>query len=233
MGEINIANQAGRDALVNTRSVRAQIHVRWLDAENRQAQNVRLLKSTLECDVDALSQQFGSLKAVGQALLDGDPEVDSESTGSLLRDTSRVFVDPDRRIVHRVYRWEVVKTPDGEVRERRPRVIQPPNVTADVPLSWSGKMIKKSEACRRFVFANKMQLVHINGLTYDFLFGMAKELEERDSLMLLGAGPKGNQPLILRRGSTAYRGFLEGRTDGERYCLLLHMSNLEYKRPQS
>jgi hypothetical protein len=76
-----------------------------------------------------------------------------------------------------------------------------------------------------------VQLHHINGLTYDFLFGMAKELEAKNALMLLGAGPKSNQPLILRRGSTPYRGFLEGRTQGDKYCLILHFSNLELKAP--
>ena len=62
---------------------------------------------------------------------------------------------------------------------------------------------------------------------------LAKELEQRGSLMLLGAGPKSNQPLILRRGGTPYRGFLEGRTEGEKYCLMLHFSNLELKLPKS
>ena len=49
--------------------------------------------------------------------------------------------------------------------------------------------------------------------------------------MLLGAGPKSNQPLIFRRGGTPYRGFLEGRTQGDKYCLLLHYSNIELKAP--
>jgi hypothetical protein len=51
--------------------------------------------------------------------------------------------------------------------------------------------------------------------------------------MLLGAGPKSNQPLILRRGASPYRGFLEGRTDGEKYCLILHLSNLELRAPEA
>jgi hypothetical protein len=92
-------------------------------------------------------------------------------------------------------------------------------------------MIKKDEACRKFVFSSKLQIHHVNGLTYDFLYAMAKELAEQNSLMLLGAGPKSNQPLILRRGSTPHRGFLEGRTQGEKYCLVLHLSNLELKAP--
>jgi hypothetical protein len=61
---------------------------------------------------------------------------------------------------------------------------------------------------------------------------MARQLEAKDSLMLLGAGPKGNQPLILRRGGSPYRGFLEGRTQGDKYCLILHFSNLELKAPE-
>ena len=52
------------------------------------------------------------------------------------------------------------------------------------------------------------------------------------SLMMLGAGPRSNQPLVLRRGSTPYRGFLEGRVDGDRYCLILHLSNMELRSPE-
>ena len=98
-------------------------------------------------------------------------------------------------------------------------------------MRWSGVFINKDEACRKFVFVGKQQLVHVNGLTYDFLYAMAKELESKGSLMLLGAGPKSNQPLVFRRGGSPYRGFLEGRTQGEKYCLLLHYSNLELKAP--
>jgi hypothetical protein len=92
-------------------------------------------------------------------------------------------------------------------------------------------MFKKSDVFNKFVFVTKIQIVHVNGLTYDFLYGMAKELEEQKSLMLMGAGPKSTQPLVFMRGGTPYRGFLEGRTDGDRYCLILHLSNLELKAP--
>ena len=96
-------------------------------------------------------------------------------------------------------------------------------------MKWTGKLMKKTEVYNKFVFASKRQIMHVNGLTYDFLYGMAKELEDSQSLMLLGAGPKGNQPLVLTRGGQQYRGFLEGRTDGDKYCLILHLSNMELK----
>ncbi len=202
MPEINIANSAGRDAIVNMESVSTPLRVRWIDSRGRQARNVRILKSTIDHDYE-----------------------------------SRVYIDDAREMVHRIRQFEIVRNADGSLRERRPRDVAPQNVSSDAPLSWSGVFIKKSEVVRKFVFANKLQLMHINGLTYDFLYGMAKELEEKNSMMLRGAGLKNNQQnnqaLILRRGSVPYRGFLEGRTQSDRYVLLLHLSNLEMKAPEA
>lgn len=231
MPEISLCNDAGRDAAVTMESVFKPLRVRWIDGKGRQAQSVRILKSTLELDVAALSESHGELEEVSNALVSGDPEVDMEIVGTILANTSRVYVNPKRDIVHRVEQFEIVKNPDGSERERRSRELSVKNVSEQTPLKWTGVFIKREEAVRKFLFSNKLQLFHINGLTYDFLYGISKELEEKNSLMMLGAGPKGNQPLILRRGSVPYRGFLEGRTDGEKYCLLLHLSNLELKPP--
>ncbi len=232
MAEINIANSAGRDAVVAMRSVRSSRQVRWMDAQGRQAQSVRLLKSPIERDAAALQSQCGSLGKVSQAIVEGDPEIDAELIGKYLRETARVYVDPERQIVHKVQEWEIVResgrlpagTPAPQAGRRR-------TSGPESPMRWSGVFINKDEACRKFVFVGKQQLVHVNGLTYDFLYAMAKELESKGSLMLLGAGPKSNQPLVFRRGGSPYRGFLEGRTQGEKYCLLLHYSNLELKAP--
>ena len=231
MPEINISNQAGRDAVVSLESVSVPTRVRWVDGQHRQAVSSRLLKSTIENDYGALVEKFGD-EAIGEQLIAGDPEVDMEIVGTRLVNTSRAYVDQNRKLVHRVTQWEIVRNVDGSERDRRPREQAPQNISSEIPLKWSGILVDRAEAVRKFVFASKLQLTHINGLTYDFLFGMAQELEAKNSLMLLGAGPKNNQPLILRRGSLPYRGFLEGRTDGDRYCLILHLSNLELKRPK-
>ena len=232
MPEINLFNSAGRDAVVSLQSLSTPLRVRWLDPIGRQVSTARVVKSSINSDLDALVEKHGELRSVGAAIRDGDPELNLEVAGRLLQETSRVYIDRQRNIVHRIQEWEIVRNPDGTERERRLRSIPDPNVGADVPpLKWSGVMIPKKEAVRRFVFVQKMQLAHINGLTYDFLYAMAKELEDKDSLLLLGAGPKSNQPLILRRNSTPYRGFLEGRTRGDTYRLVLHLSNLELKAP--
>lgn len=232
MAEINIANSSGRDAVVALTSLVRSKHVRWIDQQARQVNSVRYVKATLSHDIDALLASYGSLPKIGQALIEDDPEIDLENSGKFLRETARVYVDKHHGIVRNVRFWEVLKNADGTIRERRPRKLADTNIASDAPLRWSGVFVPKAEAIRKFVFSGKAQLQHVNGLTYDFLFAIAKELEERQSLMLLGAGPKSNQPLLLRRGGTPYRGFLEGRTEGEKYCLLLHFSNLELKTPE-
>ncbi len=230
--EINLANAKGRDAAVTVESVSSPLRVRWLDAEKRQAVNRKILRGTLDRDLGALEARLGDLGKVGQALIEGDPEVDIESYGTFLEEASRVYIDQNNAIVHRVVHWEIVRSPDGEVKERRPRKFVEPNVATEIPLTWTGKLMKSSEVYKRFVFSYKLQVVHHNGLTYDFLYGMAKELANKKSLLVMGAGAKGNQPLIFRRSGTPYRGFLEGRIDGEKYALVLHLSNMELKKPE-
>jgi hypothetical protein len=58
---------------------------------------------------------------------------------------------------------------------------------------------------------------------------MAKDLSEKNSLMMLGAGAKGNEPLVFQDNGKPYRAFLEGRIKGESYLLLMHLTNLELK----
>lgn len=231
MSEFYLCNSKGRDAMVAAESVRRTTRVRYVDADGRQTVNVRILKGTVATDLDALTAKFGDLGQVAQGLIHGDPEIDLEAVGGIMHDTARVYIDPDKRIVHAVQVWEIVRNVDGSERTRKRHATLMPNISPDQPLKWSGKLMAKKEAFNKFVMSGKLQLMHVNGLTYDFLYEMARELEAKDSLMLVGAGPKANQPLILRRNASPYRGFLEGRTRGTDYCLLLHLSNMELKAP--
>jgi len=232
MPEIAISNSKGRDASVVAESIRVPMRIWWIDVEDRIAVSAKILKGTIDRDYDALLQKFGTPEKVAEAIADTDPEIDLESVGRYLRETSRVYVNIERQVVYGVNQVEVVRNPDGSEKLRRPKKLPVPNVSPEQPLLWSGKLLAKKDVFNKFVMVSKLQLVHINGLTYDFLFDIAKELEAKQSLLLLGAGPKSNQPLILRRGATAYRGFLEGRTRGNEYLLLLHLSNIELKAPE-
>jgi hypothetical protein len=229
MGTINLSNSKGRDAVVGAQTVVKPLKVRWVDDQGRQMTSGRVMKADLSHDLAALEAKAGARDKIAQLLIAGDPEIDLEMYGSLMKETIRVFVEADGKVVHKVKRFEVIRNPDGTERERRPKKVSQPNCDTETPLKWSGKVMKKKEVYNKFVFATKRQIVHVNGLTYDFLYAMAKELEASESLMLLGSGPKGNQPLVLTRGGQLYRGFLEGRAQGDKYCLILHLSNMELK----
>ncbi len=233
MPEINLSDSRKRDAVVKAEGLRIRDRIRYLGPDGSYPRTQRVLKSTVDHDLDALEARFGSPDAIAQGLVEGDPEVDLERFGQFLWFISRVYIGGDEKPVFQVQQNEILRDPQGKVIDRRPRQRAEANVNAEIPLTWTGRRIDKAEAARRYVFGDLMQIVHINGLTYDFLHGMAKELAESNSLMLLGGGKGGREPLVFRRGSVPYRGFLEGRVDGERYLLLLHLSNSELKRPEN
>jgi hypothetical protein len=93
-------------------------------------------------------------------------------------------------------------------------------------------MFPKAEIYNKLVFAKKYQIRHTNGLTFDFLFELSKQLHDQNSIMMIGGGAKGNEPLVFQDGGKSYRGFLEGRVKDASYILLLHLSNLEVKAVQ-
>lgn len=228
---INISNAKNRDAIVAFEGLSPKREVRYVDQKGNPVATRKLLKTDVAHDLPELMKKRKKLESVANALVKDDPEIDIEEFGMFLVDTSRVYVTKDG-IAHLVEEFEVIHKPDGTVRERRPRKKESQNINADVPLLWTGKYIKKKEAVNKFVFTNKKQLVHINGLTFDFLFEMAKELDKRDSLLLVRGGEKGNQPVVMTRGGKPYNAFLEGRVKGDSYCLILHLSNMELKKPK-
>ncbi len=230
MANINLTDSRKRDAVVKAESVSIKNPVRYIGPKGGASYTRKVLKATVDHDYDnMLALAKGDTEKLAKLLVEGDPEVDPELFGRFLWNVSRVYINEDEAVTYRIQQHELIYTPDGELKERRQRERAEANVDSEIPLRWTGKKIPRGEAIRKYVFSSKLQIVHINGLTYDFLYGMAKELHEMDSLMLLGGGKKGKQPLIFRRGSTPYRGFLEGRIKGERYILLLHLSNTELR----
>jgi len=232
MPNVNLTDSRSRDAVVKAETTGVVEEVRYVDDEGQSAQNRKILKATVEHDFDTLvAKHDGDAEALGKALVDSDPEVDMEICGLFLWGVSKVFVNSSDGIVYRIEQSEIVRDPSGKVKEERARERAEANIDTEIPLTWTGRKIAKDDAVRRFVFSSKLQIVHINGLTYDFLYGMAKELAEENALMMVGGGGKGRDPLVFRRGSVPYRGFLEGRVEGDKYILLLHLSNLELKVP--
>ena len=231
MPNINLRDGRKRDAVVHAEHIGQVSTVRTVDRDGRPSRLQKVLKATSEHGLDRLVAMAGDADKLAASLVAGDPDVDTERVGMFLTQANRVYVNDAGEIVYSIEQTEILRTPAGEVKERRPRHRAEQNIDGEVPITWTGRLVKKDEAMRRFVFSSKLQIMHVNGLTYDFLYGMAKELADAGSLMLLGAGKSGKDPLVFRRGMTPHRGFLEGRINGDKYVLLLHLSKMELKRP--
>ncbi|MDR1340634.1 MAG: hypothetical protein LBK58_11380 [Prevotellaceae bacterium] len=229
MRGINISNEKKRDAEVAFESITRKSRVKYVLGNGKEKQNLKILKSTMELTEEALVAKYGNLKALGEAIIESDPELDVENIGRKVGATHKLYLNRDNRIAYRVNMLQIVKTPDGEERERKDLTKILSNITGENIVQWSGRKISKEVAARKFVFVHKYQIKHVSGLTYDFLYDMAKDLHESKSLMFAGTGKKGNEPLIITSGGTPYRAFLEGRIDGDKYCLILHLTNMEIK----
>jgi hypothetical protein len=229
MRTINIANEKKRDARVSFEGHRSQSKISYVLDDGSPRKTVQVLKTTLTESLQTLQNQYDSMTDIANAIIASDPEVNPEVTGIMLDNTKKLFVSKDSKIVYGVDLFEVSKTPDGKEKDRKYHERQQANVNTEIPIRCTGKRIPKDKAIKMFVFSRKYQMKHVNGLTYDFLFDIAKSLHEDHALMLIGGGPKGIEPLVLYQGGTPYRAFLEGRVKGEKYCLIIHLTQLELK----
>lgn len=187
--------------------------------------------------VQALNGQNQLPSSTASQLIESDPELDLQQAGRLMRDATAVYLDPAARqptIATEFKEVEVVYTPDGQEKERRNTVFRTANVDTTAPLKIARRLPIK-DCLTKFAFRGMQQLVHTDGLTFDFLHGLAKSLQDSQSMALVGAGPKGAAPLVLRDGGTPFRAFLFGEVEGSgdeaRYRLLLLLSDQELKRP--
>ena len=229
MRAIHIANDKKRDAEVGFEANVVRSAIRYALPDGQTHKNIKVLKQTIDMTDEALLNQYPDLKTLAHKIVEGDPEVDMEIIGKKLGATRKLYLTGDNRIAYRVNLVQVVKNPDGSEKERKDLTKSPANANVEIPLSWSGKKIPKATAVKKFVFTRKYQVKHVSGLTYDFLYDMAKDLHESKSLMLVGTGAKGNEPIRITTGGDALRGFLEGRVEGDKYCLILHLTNMELK----
>lgn len=167
-----------------------------------------------------------------RVLVDGDPEVDFETVGRSIEGTTSVLMDKSGNPLYCAPEvFEIIYGADGQELERRTPVDIAPNINEEIPIKWTGRLISRTDLVRKFAIKRTMQIKHADGVTFDFLHSIARELEEKDSVMLLASGADGKSPLVFQTNGTPYRGFLEGRTNGDGFLLLLHLSNMELKRP--
>ena len=228
MRKINLSNDSKRDAEVAYGTCFHRQSPVYKTADGKRGQSERRVKATMGTTDESLLAQYG--EGLADALIAGDPEVDMERFGLKVEGVKKVYITPGQKVAYGVTLNEHVYLPDGTEKEVRPEQTTTANIATDgIPIRWTGKLIPREKAMRMFMFKKSYQIQHVNGLTYDFLFDMAKKLAEADSMMLVGGGQKGTDPIVMANGGTPYRAFLEGRIDGDRYALILRLTNMELK----
>jgi hypothetical protein len=230
---ISIADAKKRDAQIELVSPTRADRVRWVSRSSGAPLRLeRLIKQTETTSYEALlTKHGGSAEALSKALIEGDPEIDLEQVGRRLGNATRVWVGKDGNVLYAARVLQVVTAIDGSEKSRQDFVDVEATVGEEqAPILWSGRMMPADQVVRRFALVRKVQLRHVNGLTFDFLYEIAKSLHDERKLLVVGAGPKAQLPLIFQTNGSPFRGFLEGRVDGEKYRLVLHLSNLEIKK---
>lgn len=160
----------------------------------------------------------------------GCADINLASAGLILDNTTTAFFHPDTRVlVGNFVRYVRLHNPDGSLKEEKPAVTRKCNTNDAAPVSIL-KMVDKAKLFSGFVITKVYQLAHEDGIQYDFLFNLAKELQSTDKAALLGVGPKGG-PLVFTNGGKPYRCALIGRVDGTKYLLQLLVLGQELKLP--
>ena len=229
MRKIKISNSQNRDTDIFFGGITDKSKIKFVFPDGNSTINAKLLKSSMAQQYPALLKICGNDEALVDMLINEDPEIDLELTGSFIKGGQRMLVDENMNPVYEAFAKEIIYNPDGDKKDEKPLTARESNILSEYPVRWTGKYFALHEVYNKFIFTRKYQLTHSNGLTFDFLFNMAKDLSERKSLMMLGAGEKGNEPLIFQNNGKPYRAFLEGRIKGDSYLLLLHLTNLELK----
>ena len=200
MRKINISNDSRRDAEVAFGSTIHRQQPVYKTSNGKRSVNERRVRCTLMTTDEALLNQYG--ENLASVLVDSDPEVDMEQFGLKVEGLKKVYLTAQQKVAYGVTLNEHVYLPDGTEKEIHPETTTTANIAIDgFPLRWTGKLIPV----------------------------MAKKLADADAMMLLGGGAKGNEPIVMAGGGTPYRAFLEGRVDGDKYALILRLTNMELK----
>ncbi len=224
---ISIGDDSGKNAMVGIapyfqKAVKTQ--------EEKNYISKRVIKRTLKTDITTLEAETNhSNEKLFEKLLYENPEIDLIEEGKFVPALHYTYAGKNNELARNLHFAEKIVNSDGTLREQRSFNETEQNIqNENMPVRWSGITIPLYEALRRYVFVHTYQLFHINGLTYSFLYEMAKELSEKKIAMFVGAGKGGSEPVVLMKGGKKYRAFMTGEIESEgRYKLLIHLTEID------
>jgi len=170
-----------------------------------------------------------------ETFMERDEEVNLELTGKRIARTSTILLTSDEELCYNFTEYEIKKDRKGNVIpceqcdgvycEHRIKNQIYGNVNSEEsPISWiKSYMLDKRDALRDWSFDRSYQIVHTNGLTYDFLYKIAEKLHKTNKVVFVAPIiDKKPEKLVIRTGQLPFYGWLEGRIEGDKYALILH-----------
>jgi len=222
----------GRDATVLLRPVRVTARHQRQTLEGHPVRHVRRITATANTHPEALMARYPDPEDLVRALIDGDPELDRQVVGRAAGPCDRAWLDGDGQACLAPVLMEVRYHADGTERERRPVGVRPANLVPAVPPVWSGVLIPRREIVRRVAFTRVYQVVHQDALQFEFLYELAQYLHVREAMVQVGSGRQGRGPLICERHGPSYRGFLDGRINGDAMRVVLYLAASDLTFPE-
>jgi len=161
---------------------------------------------------------------------ESDIDVNIELTGRFIKKTRRISVNEAFIPVYNFMMYDIVILPDGTKKERLHQHTKG-NIMDKIPVRISQELYDPKEIMLSYVFRRNLYITHNNGLTFKFLYDLAKKLSEMQKFARVDTyDPKTKKraPLALYDGGRKFpRAFLEGRVKEKGYCLILHLSDQE------
>lgn len=233
MKRIAIEDMKGRSAVISYLSTES-------NSKNEASYKIRRVKTVPEKSYEKVYyNENGQLKSdeeIFNEFVNSDNEIDFEKTGCQIKHLKQFYENKNGEIARDVWFEETIFDKDGNIKDVHQLEKKQSNICdAANPLKWTGKYITYEDAAKQFVIKKIYRLCHVDGLTYDFLFDISKNLDEKESIMYMGAGANGEEPAVFRQGGKPYRVFLKGKAgvDSSRnncryYELLLLLCEMEY-----
>ncbi len=232
MRQIRLTDHRGRDAICGLLPVRLPDRRRWQDLAGQPVQMLRRVRATAVTHPEMLLALSPDPDDLAQALIAGDPEWDLRALGRPTGPCTRGYVDGDGQPCYAPQWTEFRPDGQGTVGARRPLPSRPANLVPVTPPVWSGVLLPRQELVRRVAFVRAYQVVHGDALQFDFLYELAQYLQQRQVMVQVGSGRQGRGPLVCERNGCPYRGFLDGRVQGEAMRLVLYLAAGELTMPE-
>jgi len=161
-----------------------------------------------------------------------DDDIDIELVGKYIKSTTRIVANEDFEPVYNYRKYDVLIQPDESIKER-PHQLTLGNINQSVPVRITNELIDPKDCMRKYFFRKSYFITHTNGLTFKFLYDIAKRLSESGKFARVDAydpKTKKRQPLVLYDNGRKFpRAYLEGKIKSSSYCLILHLSDQEVR----